>query len=94
MYEIKEVSIVPVALFSAAVSIVISIIPVIMMVGVLSGFSGGYDDSSQYLVWLIVPLVVGIISFVWTALVVWVYNMVADRIGGIEIELEHQQQEN
>ena len=37
---------------------------------------------------IILPLVYGIIGFVFTLISAWIYNVVAEMVGGIEMEVE------
>lgn len=37
---------------------------------------------------ILIPLLYAVIGFVFGALSAWVYNVVAGRVGGIELELE------
>ena len=43
--------------------------------------------------WSIMPIIYGIMGFLMTALWCWIYNVIAKRIGGIEVELETMEEQ-
>lgn len=50
----------------------------------------GSDDTTSLVVgifYLLGPILYGIIGFIFTAIGLWVYNLLSARIGGIEFEL-------
>ena len=47
-------------------------------------------DSSTGTVYLLMPIIYGIIGFPATALGCWVYNLLAKNIGGIEVVVEEE----
>ena len=51
----------------------------------------GAEDSTYTLLgvfYLLGPVLYGVLGFVFTAIGIWIYNLVAGRIGGIEFELK------
>ena len=45
-------------------------------------------EGLTFLLLLLAPIVYGVVGFVGSAFTCWLYNILAERIGGIEIELQ------
>src|SRR5690606_14123770 len=72
------------------------IIPIALIMGVTGGIFGGssgdFSDTMGValggLLTIFLPVIYGISAFLMTALWCWIYNLIAPKIGGIEIEVE------
>jgi hypothetical protein len=65
----------------------------IMLFVTAAGFVGsglGMGVGVAILTLLIAPLVYGVITFLCTGLVAWLYNLVARRVGGLEYSIQEQ----
>lgn len=63
-------------------------LPFLAIGALLGAFSGGNGMGVAIVALLIAPLIYGAITFVFTGLVVWLYNVVAKRVGGLEYSIE------
>lgn len=74
------------------------VMPVIyaLLAGFFGGFYFGSDDLSELLLFLIYPLVGIIGGLIVGALSAFFYNLIAPRLGGIELEivLKEENQQN
>jgi hypothetical protein len=43
--------------------------------------------GASLLLLILIPIIYGVIAFIFTAIGAWVYNQIAKRIGGVEIRL-------
>ena len=89
MYSIRSVDIRSCAKMAAALYRALALL--VVPVGVI-GFLVGLvrRDGTTVglsLVFVVAPLLYGVLGFVVGAFAAWVYNLVAGRVGGIEIEL-------
>ena len=99
MRKVKSVGVFSVAKMTAAITACVSLIFVpFMLIAVLLGGLGAASDSNNpfaamgavvgIIVVLLIPVIYGIVGFLAGLLQGFVYNLVAKRLGGIEIELE------
>ena len=58
------------------------------MILIVAAVSDGGVKGLGFLLMLLAPVAYGLIGFLMTALACWLYNILANWIGGIEIELE------
>jgi len=89
MYSIRSVDVRSCAKTAGALygALALLVVPV-GIVGILVGLVKGNGETVGASVLLVVaPLLYGVLGFVVGALAAWVYNLVASRMGGIEIEL-------
>lgn len=54
---------------------------------ILTAVLGGEAGAGTILLILIAPVIYGVVAYVATAVGAWIYNRVARRMGGIEVEL-------
>jgi hypothetical protein len=91
MQKIRKIGILSVARISAITSAVIGIFIglIYFLIGIFLFVSGSYIIGSLMLSSIILaPLGYGILGFLSGLIMAWVYNIVARKFGGIEIELE------
>ncbi len=58
------------------------------IVGALVAVIAGKPEGLVFLLFIVAPIFYGIAGFITMALMCWLYNVVAARMGGIEIELQ------
>lgn len=76
-------------LLYAVIGLIVGIImSLISLVTVPSEGVGGVSAILGMSAIIIIPLIYGIIGFAGGAMVAFLYNLIADRIGGIEVETE------
>jgi hypothetical protein len=92
-YRIARLSVMPIAIIVGAVVTVIGIIPAV--IGIIASLSYGPDAEQlvDSLPLLILPVAGGGVALLLTAAALAAYNQVADRFGGIEVELDFLDQE-
>ena len=92
MYTVKHISPWPAARFAGLVTGVFALIPTGLMIletlGSSSVFNGGSSYDSWVFLWLLLPVIGGGFYFLFTSLMIWLYNVINEKIGGIELELE------
>jgi hypothetical protein len=98
MQRVKRLGVLSVAKIQAAVMGVMGLIVgliyavILVVTGIIAVASG--TKAGIFMVFgalaavILAPLFYAVIGFVFGALSAWVYNLVAARLGGIEIELE------
>ncbi len=89
--RVKKIGILQTSLISAIIFFILSlflVLPMMLITGIAGGFSDNPGFASGGLIMVFMPIIYAIIGFLMTALWCWIYNAVAKRIGGIEIELE------
>ncbi|MGA2327767.1 MAG: hypothetical protein ABSH05_15910 [Bryobacteraceae bacterium] len=89
MQEIKHIGVFQAAKFMAVMYLLVSAVIVIPLTFILMAF--GSSSNPFGLLVLLLPVLYGIVGFIFTAIGCWVYNLVASMVGGIEIELEVKQ---
>lgn len=90
MQQIKSFGIVQTAKFFGVMYSAISAIFAIpvAIIGTLVSVMAGKPQGLLFPLVLLAPIAYGIITFIFTAFGCWAYNVIAQRIGGIEIELQ------
>lgn len=98
MQKIKRFGILSVAKIQSAVMGVMGLIiglvysVVLVVMGIIALVSGNKAGIVMFVlavaVVILAPLLYAVLGFVFGALSAWAYNLVAGRIGGIELELE------
>ncbi|MCC2956013.1 hypothetical protein LK542_10345 [Massilia sp. IC2-477] len=83
--QIVNVSVAQTAKVLTLLYIVMSL-PFLAIGAVFGAFGGGV--GVVILTLLIAPLIYGVITFLCTGLVAWLYNVVAKRVGGLEYSIE------
>jgi hypothetical protein len=97
MQEIKAVSVISFARIMGILYGIMGLLflPMFLIMSAVSGFSGQKDaafGAGIGLVFaLIMPVIYGVMGFVMGALMAWIYNLVAGRWGGIELDLRTKQ---
>jgi hypothetical protein len=84
MHEIKSFKIFQTARVIAVLYAIVGLIAMVLFafLPVRRGFPG-----HGFMAIIFVPILYGILSFIFTALLCWLYNEVASRIGGVAFEL-------
>ncbi len=90
MQQIKSVGILQTAKLAGALYVVVTAIFAIPIgiIGALVSILAGKPEGLIFLVFIVAPIFYGIVGFLMVALLCWLYNVVAARMGGIEIELQ------
>ena len=92
MQTIKKLGVMSVAKIEGALGVVIGLIIGILVFvagSVASAMTGTPSVGSLGPLSIIIfPVVYGIMLFIFGAIFAWVYNVIAGRIGGIQIDLE------
>jgi hypothetical protein len=89
--KVKKIGVLQTAKISAIIFFLISsiiVVPMMLIMVIIGGFSGETEIWIKILPILLMPILYPIIGFLMTALWCWLYNVLAKRIGGIEIEFE------
>jgi hypothetical protein len=84
MHEIKSISVLPAAKVSGAIYLIVAAV-----FGVIFAFGAlvrGHPGRAL-LALIGFPVLYAVVAFIFTAIFCWLYNEVARRIGGVEIEL-------
>jgi len=84
MHEIKAIGVLQTAKVIGSLYLVVAA-SVGFIVGVAMLFRG--HAGRALFVIFVVPILYGVGSFLVTAVMCWVYNLVAARLGGVELEL-------
>ncbi len=96
MQEIKKMGVLSVAKIEAALCAVIGLIVGIIMALVgtaIMSMMGGMQASGAFGLYfgvasiIILPIVYGVLGFIFGAIIAFLYNIIAGAIGGIEMEL-------
>lgn len=89
--RVKHIGVFQTSLISAIIFFFLSLIMVVPIMLIMS-IAGGLSDNMGFafggLLMIFMPIMYAIMGFLMTALWCWIYNMVAKRVGGIEIEVE------
>jgi len=93
MKELKEIDVISLAKVQAAIMAVFGFILGLFqaIIGGIFGAAegmGGMAAGLGFLAIIVSPIVAAIAGFVQGAIIAFVYNLIADWIGGIEIDLE------
>lgn len=83
--QIVNVSVIQSAKVLAVLYMLISL-PVLAVMAVIGVFSGNVGSAIAMLV--IGPLMYGLVTFLCTGLLAWLYNVAARRVGGLEFSTE------
>lgn len=89
--KVKKIGVLQTSLISAIIFFFLSLIlvvPMILIMGIAGVFSDNMGFASGGLIMIFMPIIYAVMAFLMTALWCWMYNVVAKRIGGIEIEVE------
>lgn len=93
MYQVRRLGVLSLAKIAAAVYGALGLIFVpIFLIGGLAGMASGEGEAAAggvlfILFGLMMPLFYAGIGFIFGAFTAWIYNLLAGRIGGLEIEL-------
>ena len=90
MQQIKSFGILQTAKFVGVLYVVMTAIFAIPLgiVGALVAVIAGKPEGLTFLFFMLAPIFYGIFGFLMVALICWLYNVVAARMGGVEIELQ------
>ncbi len=90
MQQIKSFGILQTAKFAGVLYVVMTAIFAIPsgIVGALVAVIAGKPEGLISLLFIVLPIFYGIFGFLMVALMCWLYNVVAARMGGVEIELQ------
>jgi len=61
------------------------------LIGSLMLIFGGEQVKVMAIIYILMPVILGIFSFIFIALAAWIYNLVASRFGGIEVYVSNIQ---
>jgi len=89
--RVKKIGILQTSLISAIIFFFLSLIlvvPIMLIMGIAGGFSDNMGFAFGGLLLMFMPIMYAIMGFLMTALWCWLYNVIAKKIGGIEIEFE------
>ncbi|HHU99668.1 MAG: hypothetical protein WAR98_04020 [Bacteroidales bacterium] len=89
--KVKKIGVLQTSLISAIIFFFISlivIVPIMLIMGIAGGFSDNMEFAFGGLLFILMPIMYAIMGFLMTALWCWLYNVIAKKIGGIEIEVE------
>lgn len=89
MKRIKRIGVVQTAKVAAVIYFLIIAIVAIPF-GLISIAFGGFYGIGHWeaILFLFIPFFYALVAFVFTVIGCWVYNLIAKRIGGIEVEIE------
>jgi len=93
MQEIKALNIISVARMLGILYGIMGLVflPMFLIISAVSGLSGQRDAALGVGIGIVfavaMPLIYGLMGFVMGALMAWIYNLVARRWGGIELDL-------
>ena len=94
MFEIKKIGILSLGRTMAIISALLGLLMGVFYMGyflLLGGFFFGRPPIYMMLLPLIIlPVIYAVIGFIMWAIIGFVYNLIAPKIGGIEIELERK----
>lgn len=89
--KVKRIGVFQTSLIAAIIYFFLALIIVVPMM-LIMGFAGGFSDIPGFafggVLMIFMPILYAVIGFLMTALMCWMYNVIAKRIGGIEIEVE------
>ena len=94
MKIVKKIGVLSLAKIQGIIGAVMGILVGIMfafmgMVNALLGTDGaGLGIVLSFSMIILAPIMYGVMGFVSGAIVAWIYNVCADRIGGLEIDLK------
>jgi ABC-type sugar transport system permease subunit len=89
--RVKKIGILQTSLISAIIFFFLSLIlvvPIMLIMGIAGGFSDNMGFAFGGLLLMFMPIMYAIMGFLMTAFWCWLYNVIAKKIGGIEIEFE------
>lgn len=89
--KVKKIGVLQTAKISAIIFFLISLVvfvPVMLIMVIIGAISGNTEIWTAILPIIIMPILYPLIGFLMTALWCWLYNVIAKKIGGIEIEFE------
>ncbi len=89
--RVKKIGVLQTAKISAIIFFFISLIvvvPMMLIMVITGGFSNDTGIGKAILPIFIMPILYPIMGFLMTLLWCWLYNVLAKRIGGIEVEFE------
>ncbi len=90
MQQVKAFGILQTAKVSAVLYLILTAIFAVpfALIGTLVSLLTGKPQGLVALLFLLAPFLYAIVGALMVAFMCWVYNMIAARIGGIEIELQ------
>ena len=90
MQQVRSFGIFQTAKVAAVLYVVVTAIFAIPfgIIGAIVAMISGKHEGLLSLLLLVAPIAYGIFGFLMVALMCWLYNVVATRIGGIEVELQ------
>ena len=90
MQQIKSFGILQTAKVSGALYLIFSALFAIpfAMIGVIVALVSGEPKGLLMLLWIFAPVIYAVVGALSVGLVCWIYNLVAARMGGFEIELQ------
>lgn len=94
--RVKKIGVLQTSVISAIIFFFLSLVLVLPML-LITGIAGGFSDNMGFafggIIMIFMPIIYGIMGFLMTALWCWIYNVIAKRIGGIEVELETMEEQ-
>lgn len=95
MIRVKKFGVLQTAKVAAVIYAIISLVVIMpfLMIGsmITDEFYPGMDEDFGVVAMLFIPIMYGIVGFIFTAISCVVYNLIASFTGGIEIEMETAQ---
>jgi len=90
--ELKKINVMSFAKIQGLIGVAIGLIAGVIyaLIALIAPFSTDIDISVLRItasLIILFPLIYGVLGFIGGALIAWIYNVIAKRIGGIEIEL-------
>jgi hypothetical protein len=98
MYTVKSVGVLSVAKIAAFTyaSMALIFAPFVLIAAALGAFAGGREAAAfgmvgAVLLAIVLPVVYGLMGFVFGALSAFIYNLIAGWVGGIQLQLQAPQ---
>lgn len=89
--KVKRIGVFQTSLIAAIIYFFLALIimiPMMLIMGVVGGLSDVPGFAFGGGLMILMPIMYAVIGFIMTAFMCWLYNVIANRIGGVEIEVE------
>jgi hypothetical protein len=94
MHKIKSVGVLSVAKMMGAIYAVLGLIllPIFLLVGLAGSMAGGSNSPfgaiGVVMLGILAPILYGVLGFIGGAIMAFLYNLMANWIGGIEVQVQ------